>query len=211
MQASEIINRATLILQDETNIRWTRPELLGWVNDAQREIVVHRPAASSINTTLTLAPGSRQELPPAGIQLLDVIRNVNGRAVRIVSRNILDAQQPDWHQHRQDVAIKHFMFDDRSPRNFYVYPPAAQGAKLEVSYSTAPVDATTESSQLSLNDIYANAILDFVLYRAYTKDADFAGNAARAESHYQKFASAVGIKQQGDAVVSPNTSSPGAR
>lgn len=211
MQVSEIINRATLILQDDTNVRWTRPELLGWVNDAQREIVVHRPSASSIVTTLPLVPGTRQELPPVGIQLLDVIRNVNGRAVRVLKREILDAQQPDWHQHKQAAVIKHFMFDDRSPLVFYVYPPAAPAAMLEVSYSVAPVAATAESSQLSLNDIYANAVLDFVLYRAYLKDADFAGNAARAESHYQKFASAVGIKQQGDAVVSPNTSSPGAR
>ena len=42
-----------------------------------------------------------------------------------------------------------------------------------------------------LDDIYANGIIDYVLYRAYMKDAEFAGNNQRASSHYQLFVGSV--------------------
>lgn len=203
MLASAIIDRATIILQDESNVRWPRTELLKWVNDAQREIVLARPDALAENASIALAAGTKQSIPNTAIQLLDVVRNQNGRAIRMVSREIMDAQQPDWHTHTQSSTIKHFMFDVRDPKHFYVYPPAVVGTQVEAIYSTAPADVASESGSISLNDVYANAMLDYVLYRAYSKDSDYAGNAQRATAHYGAFAQSIGLKTQTDTAVSP--------
>ncbi|MDO8312640.1 MAG: hypothetical protein Q7T25_11940, partial [Sideroxyarcus sp.] len=51
---------------------------------------------------------------------------------------------------------------------------------------------------------YGNGILDYVLYRAYSKDADYAANAQRAVGYYQVFAAALGIKDAADIKSSPN-------
>ena len=47
---------------------------------------------------------------------------------------------------------------------------------------------TAVTGDLGVPDIYANAVQDYVLYRAYTKDSEYAGNAARAQAHYAAFA-----------------------
>lgn len=70
--ASSIITKAATLLQDPTNVRWPADELLGWLNDGQREIVLQKPDAYSINEAVKLAAGTKQALPAAGIRLLAV-------------------------------------------------------------------------------------------------------------------------------------------
>ena len=56
----DILDRATIILQDNTNVRFPNAELLKFFNDAQKEVVLHRPDANMVNTTMDLADGSKQ-------------------------------------------------------------------------------------------------------------------------------------------------------
>jgi len=100
-----IIDRIQTTLQDTTGIRWpVTGELVLWVNDAQREIALLKPDASAANETVTLVTGTKQSIPTSGNRLLRVVRNMSaasngtgGRAVRLVSREVLDAQTPLWH------------------------------------------------------------------------------------------------------------------
>ena len=43
-----------------------------------------------------------------------------------------------------------------------------------------------------------------MLYRAYTKDSEYAGNAARAQAHYGAFANALGVEVKATLAVGPN-------
>ena len=61
---------------------------------------------------------------------------------------------------------------------------------------------------ISLDDLYANPILDFMLYRAYQKDSEFAGDVQRYSGYLQSFQNALGIKNQVDAGTSPRPSTP---
>jgi hypothetical protein len=46
-------------------------------------------------------------------------------------------------------------------------------------------------------------MLDYMLYRAYSKDAEYAANAQRAVAHFQAFQNALGVKSQTEAVSQP--------
>tara|TARA_B110000858_G_scaffold109734_1_gene125375 strand:- start:3161 stop:3868 length:708 start_codon:yes stop_codon:yes gene_type:complete len=212
-----VIDRAQTILQDTTGIRWpVVTELVLFVNDAQREIALLKPDASAVNTTVTLATGTKQDIPSAGNRLLRVVRNMSAasggtgkRSVRLVSREILDAQTPDWHDPTvsgdaaHTAVIKHYIYDEQNPRNFYVYPGVAGNSYVEIIYSANPT-TVAQSGNLSIPDIFANAVTDYVLFRAYTKDAEYAGNNQRASTHYQLFINSVTGKGQIDAITSPN-------
>ena len=210
---NELLTRAADILQDTTNVRWPQAELLRYLNDGRRELAIHRPDIYSHTGVLTLVAGSKQTIPSDGSRLLDAVRNITaadaiGRAVRIVEREILDAQRPEWHTETASTSLKHFMFDERAPKTFYVYPPAAAGHKLEIVYSKSPVDITDQqlssTSVLENEDIYAGVLLDYVLYRAFSKDAEYAGNIQRATVHYQMFANSLGIGNRKRIATSPN-------
>jgi hypothetical protein len=213
-----VIDRVQAILQDTTGIRWpVVSELVLFVNDAQREIALLKPDASAVNATVTLATGTKQDIPTAGNRLLRVVRNMSAasggtgkRSVRLVSRDILDSQTPDWHDPTVsgDAAhtniIKHYVYDEQNPRNYYVYPGVAGGAYVEIVYSANPT-TVAQSDNLAIPDIFANAVTDYTLFRAYTKDAEYAGNVQRASTHYNLFINSVTGKGQIDIITSPNS------
>ena len=119
--ASAILKRVVDIAQDMTNIRWTAQELVRWLNDGQREVAVQRPDLFGTPTVLTLVAGTRQTLPTTAFKLLDIVNNVTGkRAVRQIERRPLDEQNPDWHNDPGASVIRHYMYDIRDPRTFYV-------------------------------------------------------------------------------------------
>jgi hypothetical protein len=207
--AQSIVQRATDILQDQTSVRWPVNELIRWLNDAQRAIVKVRPDAMNTTTTMTLSAGSRQDLDsatanaagnaaltPLPAKLIEITRNMAATstkgAVRLVPRQILDAQTPGWHNLTGAVNILHYMFDARDPKTFYVYPPATALAQLEVMYSAYPTDIavvadgalfSAVTGNVSLPDIYADDVLNLILYRAYSKDSEYAGNEQRAAAY----------------------------
>lgn len=213
--AQSIIRRAVETLNDTTSVRWPVAELVRYLNDGQREVGTYRPDALVSGTTVNLVAGSKQSLPGNGIKLLDIVRNAStsSRAIRMASRQILDAQVPNWHSLTGVTEILHFTYDPRDPLVFYVYPPAASsGASVYMIYAgtptaiTEPADGATFSAvsgNIGVPDIYANALVDYVLYRAYTKDTEYAGNAARATAHYQAFTNALTVEANATAVASP--------
>ncbi len=212
-----VIDRAQTVLQDTTGVRWpVVGELVLWINDAQREIALLKPDASATNSTITLATGTKQDIPSGGNRLLKVVRNMSAasdgtgkRSVRLVDREVLDAQSPDWHDPTVtgDAAhaaiVKHYVYDEANPRNFYVYPGVSGSAYLEIIYSSNPA-VVAQADSLSIPDIFANAVMNYVLYMAYMKDAEYAGNAQRASNHYQLFTASVTGKGQIDAITNPN-------
>lgn len=272
VSVDSVVDRVQTILQDTTGVRWpVVEELVLWINDAQREIALMKPDASARNEVVTLVEGTKQDIPTNGNRLLRVIRNMSDatasatgkRAVRIVQREVLDSQTPNWHDETStgDAAhsntVIHYIYDEENPRNYYVFPGVEGNAYLEIVYSANPATvipgtapdwaqgtrtydasnpeyvqhkgvkykliASTASTGdepgttdgaihwqvvgtvvLTVPDIYANAIMNYVLYMAYMKDADFAANAQRAATHFQLFTGSVQGKSNTDDVVSPN-------
>jgi len=213
-----IIDRVQTTLQDTTGIRWpVENELVLWVNDAQREVALLKPDASAQNETVTLVAGTKQSIPNSGNRLLRVVRNMsaatggNGlRAIRIVDREVLDSMSPDWHDPSvtydaaHGTSVKHYIYDDQNPRNFYVYPGiVGSNAHVEIIYSANPT-GVTKTDVISIPDIYANCLMNYVLYMCYMKDSEHAGSQQRAQSHFNLFQTSVTGKGAVDTITTPN-------
>lgn len=215
MQAQDITKRASIILQDETHVRWPdETELLLWLTDAQREIVIARPEISVVNGPITLTAGTtKQSLPSGGLTLMNIVRNLGvggstpGRAIRVCAQEVLDAQRPNWHTETAGSEVKHYVFDKRDRKTFYVWPRPSGALQVEAIYSAAPAEVTSLTQTLAVDDIFVNAMLDYVLYRAYSKDSEYAGNGERAKVHYGQFAASLGIQTSTERAYSPNTNS----
>ncbi len=213
--ASEVINKVQIVLQDTTGVRWPdSTELLGWLNDGQREVLIYKPNAYVRNESITLAAGTKQSLPAAAIQLIDVPRNMGadgatpGRSIRIVMREILDAQNPDWHAMAPVAVTKHYTYSPFDPKHFYVYPPANGATKVEVIYAATPDNVPSLGASITLDDIYQNVLVDYILYRAYSKDTDYAANPGRAATSQAAYIAALTGKTQAEVLANPNTAAP---
>lgn len=196
----ELINSALTILKDPTAVRWTGLELQAWLNAGYREIVNRRPDANAQVGTFTCVAGYRQTLNnySNAQRLLEVISNVaatsNKKSIRLVDRQSMDDQRPGWTAEIPAISIEKYMFDHRLPKEFLTYPPATTSSQLEIVYSTFPAAHALSEVQLlnlattttiNLDDTYANVLLDYMLYRAYSKDVEQPNNAARATAYFQ--------------------------
>lgn len=224
----DIMEAAFILLQDDDHIRWPLPELARWINEGVRALLLAKPSAHSGTRVLSLGEGTLQHIPtvagqPTPLQLLDITRNLldadeprrGGRIVKATSQAALDAINPNWHdprheRYRRDV--RHFIFNEESPLDFYVYPGNDGTGVVEAVVSTLPAalaaegdDGALESyaGDIGLPALYQPPLVDYVCYRAHSKDA-LTGNAALAQLHYQQFATAIGLKIQVEGATSPN-------
>jgi hypothetical protein len=182
-QVSTILSRVRTVLQDTDGTRWPTAELLSWGNEIQLLVVDKFPAANTSAVTLNLAPGSKQEAPSGSLALVDVRRNTTGPVVTACDRKALDAFSPNWMGGVSSTTIKHWMPDEK-PIAFWVYPPAAPGASVDVVVSVAPMPLT-ENGVIGIRDEYASRLTNGILYRAISKDAEFSANLQLAEAYFK--------------------------
>lgn len=207
----DIIDMCQIQLQDATGTRWPEQELLTWFNMAQQDIVNHRPDTHAESVVHRCVVGTRQVLPPQALRLIRVLRNEAGskRVINMIEQRILDEQRPDWHDDSAPKSeVQHYVYDDRMPKEFLVYPAVVAGTEIRMTISTAPATVVienfeTDTQTLGLDDTYANAILDFILFRAYSKDVTYAGSPQNAMAAYQSYANSLGIKAQMDKAITP--------
>ena len=213
-KVGDILRRCKKVLQEVTQngTRWANEELLDWLNESYQAITGIKPDASSLNAEITCTVGTKQKIPDDGLMLLDVVRNTTGDGMAVIrtSRAALDSTRRRWHGEDPQDEVEQFVFDDQDPRHFYVYPPAMATVKLEVIYASVPLPhAMTEAKDdsvevIRLPDAYAPAMVDYILSRAYAKDAEHAANLQRSTMHMQAWQAALGLKGQVDVAVSPN-------
>lgn len=210
--AQTIVDRAARVLEDVTHVRWPEIELLDWLNDGQNAIVLRTPDANAITTEIRLSGGTRQTIPVSGTRLIEIMRNVphagynqSSRAIRKTQRRFMDAQNPDWHSDTADYVVKHYMWEPENPKVFYVYPPQpGAGRYVELVYSAPPAPIGLDNP-IGLDDVYSGALLDYILFRAYSKDADYTENKVNADFYYKAFEAAIARKESGDQQVEPKT------
>ena len=103
------------------------------------------------------------------------------------------------------------MLDIGVPFSFEVYPPAALGASLEIEYAARPTDITEPTAgqlytavtgNISVGDLFANALADYVLYRCHAEQSEEA-QPVRAQAHYGAYVASLGIEAQATAAVAP--------
>ena len=226
INAKDLLDRARRVLMDETNVRWPLPELRLWLNDSFREIAILKPTALSDSIVFSLSAGTLQRLPDGYFSVMRVVRNLKttatsprqgAAAIRAVDMTMLDAQSPNWHDSakvKYQKTVKHVAFDAADPRAFYVYPGNDGTGIVEAIVSKVPASVPAPASNaddiasynvsIDIQDVYFNAILDYVLYRAYSKDSQFAGSAQRAAAHYAQFSNALGVSYANDRARNPN-------
>lgn len=222
--------RAAALLHDVTYDRWTQAEHLTYINDGQKEISLIKPDAYVVNVAYQLVAGTKQSIPDgtssfqdpssstiaAGIQLLDVVRNMGtdgltpGNVITLTDMERLDMAYPGWHSETASATVIHYMFRETDPKRFYTYPkqPAASMGWIEIIMAAVPPDLSLIGSTIEVDNIYQNALINYMLHKAYMKDAEYAANRSLADKYYDLFQKSLLNKDMREKADDPN---PGVR
>lgn len=212
LTAQSVITRIGVLLQDTTHVRWPEAELLLYISDARREIVGYKPDAFVRTRAVELEPGTRQTLPDDAVMLVDVVRNAgeSHHVPRVVTREILDAQMPNWHDAPRSPVVKHYCFDPQNQRAFYVFPPQPldEPGWLELVFAVDPPELTDPDEPLELDMTWLPVITNYTAFRCYSKDAEHAANAQIALAFHSAFTQQIGARTAGEVSVDVNAPTP---
>lgn len=195
----DILDTCRASLLDGSKVRWSDAELRGYLNDGQRTVSNLLPDACVDTRIVQLVAGPKQTMPADGRKLINLIRNAPdgsdpdqlGTAVRRCSMHELSATKADWVSTASAHTIVNYVYDENTPGIYYVYPPAVAGIKVEISLSVNPQNTTASSSALSISENYSGMLIDYVMFRAFSKDSGVANGLARAQLHWQTFQTAL--------------------
>lgn len=157
-----------------------------------------------------------------GISLLDVRRNMGvngltpGDVIRVVDMEILDSIYPNWHT--KSGQPSQYAFKPVTPTTFYVSPgvPSVGAVWVELSLIALPTPIVSNGSlgfggsstvTISVADTYADDLINYILARAYMKDAEFAANSNLAAAHTTLFTSSINAQTAALTGVSANLQS----
>jgi hypothetical protein len=189
MTPAEIIAKVGILVSDVGHTLWTETELLGWINEGQKEIVILKPDACVAFKEFNLVSGSKQDVPEEALGFVRVVRNVNGNTIKPIRLDILDAAIPDWHKATGEP--KYFALHPENRKIFYVYPSSV--GTVEITYPTTPAHALSVNDQLGLDDIYEASLIDYAIYRSFLKEKD--SDVTKSTAYYNKFLATLGVKE----------------
>lgn len=160
-----------------------------------------------------------------GHSLHRVVRNAGntgtkpGRAISITDFDTLDITDPNWHA-SQGAEVLQYVYDPRNPKLFYTYPgvPSTGALWVEIAYQAAvkrivPTSPTqfiatgNDDTVLTVDDKFVPDVHNYIMARAYLKDAEAGGNAQLAAAYAQLFAGSINAQVAAMTGVNPNLQS----
>ncbi len=231
-KVKDVVWRISVLLQDTAPQyqRWPEREIIHWLNDGQVTITKYLPLACAKVISMKLRTGTLQSIasiaavdakledgstpsaPIYGVQFLNPRRNMGsagttpGRAIRMVERDVMDSQDPDWHT-RTASAVSSVIYDPMTPRNFSVTPGVTGTVWMQLALTasptaipnTAPVGSEAylvdggSTTAISIDDEFVAELVDYVVARANMKDSKHSDKAA-ADFHMKRFLESINTK-----------------
>lgn len=190
---------------DEDAIRWTSDDMLDYLNSAIKAILAVRPDAYVLNHEFVCVAGTEQKLTERSNFLINVVRNDKGKAIRGPHDMLmLDNYYPEWRNSTPGDEADCYLYEERDPKVFYLYPAVKDQHKIQIIEAAIPEDITqseyTNDVPLLLGPLYDNALIEYMVYLAFSQDNEFAANSNKANLALAAFNTILGNKNQSDAV-----------
>ena len=192
-------------------VAYSRATLIDYYNEAVQQLVANRPDTMAKTVELTLSPGSIQTLPEPYTGLVKIELNVN--RVGAEAEQVLPSDEyfskvlgnktcfaKKCVAIQDDYAVSSYAKSSFTDREFTVVPPVPPGTaprvKAVVLTGATKVCASETNECVAFNPVYAGAVTEWMLYRAWGSDAEIVGGANAAAIHFRAFFQMIGVQLQ---------------
>ncbi len=204
MKFSSLNSSVAQLLVDFSKVTWTEDQINGWLAEAELSVIALRPDASEATESIPLSVGAFQSVPDDALRLIRLVSNENGRAIRIVERQILDELEPNWMNAEPESLVKEYAFDEKTPKNFYVNPPSVGSVNVRAVISKRPPEYDFSGDpDITVGAIYAPALIDYAMYRCLSRADEKTPEYAKSKAYYQEFFEKLRLKTEADLAFSP--------
>lgn len=208
---NDLVDKCETLLLDTANDRFLAADLVLYANEAEKAIVTRKPDAYVKHDAFVLVEGTLQTKTGA-IVIFDITRNMGtdgtteGNAITKIPMGVLDLALPTWHTATASATVIHWMYNDKDPTHFHVYPPqpSENFGYVDGIWSQAP-PAVTAGNNMNLADFYEQYIINYMMFKAHSMDgAIHAAARERAMAYAQMFLGLLGTQEDVEAFYSAN-------
>jgi hypothetical protein len=176
MDINGIISRVKRIFGDESGVQVIDDDILQWISDAQREIVMHNEHVLQLTTTVNIVDGTDTYAFPTDLL---VLRTVRIKMASMETYAHIEAISPGEFDRYisgrvvvgEGIPCVYTTYE----RKIFLYPTPDQNATdgLQILYTQRPTDVTAITDTISLPEEYHNAIVKYCLMKANQMDEDY--------------------------------------
>lgn len=214
MTAKSVLDRVQRLLHDVGEDRWPRSTLLEYLSDAQQALVSARPDATAEVRNLQLTATAMQEIPEDAYAFLGAIRNMgtDGMTPGPAIRNRLLAEKetadPAWDDALTATNVREAVYDDMTPRVFWVSPIPQAAVYIAARVSVMPAALEDEATDvLAVSEAYRQTLVLWTAASAYEENTD-AGSLQLAQQYRATGLQLIGVKAQADQKVTVSATGP---
>lgn len=211
MKANIPIALAADVLGDSKYRTWTIQAHYEYLSDALRVLASLKPGYFAALHKWQLAANKVEQTIPTGYYL--VLRDpynmgadgaTYGRTITQTKAEALTDIDPSWRAVTPAAAVKHYVYDaDRAPKRFECYPPPNAALWVQGELAADPTRVVDQNDTLSCHDNAVPALVEWQLYRAYSRDDEKTFAPQKAAAHVALFFQLLGLKIKTEMLTSP--------
>jgi hypothetical protein len=172
-EAMQAVKRA---FGDESGVQLEDTDLIGWINDAQDEIVKRNRVLKATSTTNSVAGQAAYTFPSMDILQIESI-HYDGRLLRNLS--FVEAERFLIDPTNTDSGEPWLWYEWEGTFTMFPTPPTVK--EIKVYYTKVPTPVVDLSSVLSVPDKYYQYVLQYVLQQAYEMDEDLQASQMKGQ------------------------------
>lgn len=204
MNTQDVITRAKRTFGDESGVQLEDADVIRWINDAQQEIIMHNEGVLETTGLVDTVVDQDEYLFPTDLFILRSLRYKDDDMLSYSHIDFKNLQEFDNFINGWDGTY----YGARRPyiyttydRTIFLFPRPNKSTTdgLKILYSQRPTEVTAGIDPLALPIQYHNAIVKYVLTKAYEMDEDYESSGLQ----FQQF--------QGDVASLGNREKYGAR
>lgn len=180
--ASDVLIRVQRTFGDEASVQVTDEDVLRWINDAQREIVMQAEDLLQTITTASTVANQQDYDVPANMFILRSLHFKSAGAPSYTRLKNLSLQEFDEYIDGWDGTA----YTGQDPTVYCIYAgkiklfpiPVSSGTDdLKIYFSRRPIDVVNDASTIDLPEEYFNAVVSYCLSKAFEMDEDWGAAA----------------------------------
>lgn len=178
MIVSDIMTRVKRQFGDESGVQVTDDDIIRWINDGQRRIVMHNEGLLETTALANLTQGTQDYDLPVDLLIFRALAlKVNGdttfRHIKGLDFAKFNEYIDGWdgESQSQGVPLVYTLFAGKI--RFYPVPDQSVTSGIKIYYNRKPTDVSSGSDSIDLPLLYHETVATYCLQQAHEMDEDY--------------------------------------
>jgi len=169
---------------DESGVQLTDSDIIRWVDDAQREVIMNNPEINATVVSINVTAGTYQYPILASIPNIEIVRSVHYDGQILRNMSFQSAQEYIIRNtSSQNNGTPTFWYEYAGTLNLWPVPQTSLTGGLQDFFLARPPENKSTGDVLTVPDSYFNAIITYVMKQAMNMDENFQA----AQAYDQQF------------------------